>query len=189
MSFARGEATLEFKGPFGRRVGVVAGGRGMVADVDEFLRRLAEIDRKRNTTSQAFDASQVAGAEHLVHAARLALIAHATKHNFASSLNIELVCWVAAERQIGRAFRKVGVQRGEGELAFLTIGTSRPQLKAAMNEIFRELGIKRDDSVLELKRGKLSAIKKNFSISQKELRIAPLRKIVLERVALLALAR
>lgn len=189
MNLPRSVATFELRGPFDEWVVGVAGGKGEVADVDEFLRRLAEIDQKQNTTSQAFDASQVAGVEHLVHAARSALIAHATKRNLASSLNIELVCWVAAERQIGRAFEKVGVRGGKGELAFLTIGTSRTQVKAVMDEIFRELGIGRDDAVLELKRKKFFTLAKTFSISQEELWVAPLQKLVLERVALLALSR
>lgn len=189
MSFPRRATAFELRGPFGRRVAGVAGGRGAVKDVDEFFRVLAEIDKRQGTTSQAFDASRVAGAEHLVHAARSALIAHSAKHNFASSLGIELVCWVAAERQIGRVFEKVGVSKGSRELALLTIGTSRAQVKAAMAEIFRTLAIKRDDGVLELKRTKFPILQKTFSISRKELRVASIRNLILERIALLALAK
>ena len=188
MSLARA-AVFELRGPFGRRVVGVAGGRGTVADVDELLRKLAVIDQTRGTTSQIFDASRVAGVEHLVHAARSALIAHATKSNFASSLAIELVCWVAAERQIERAFDKVGVRPGDGELALLTVGTSSAQVKTAIAKIFRELKVEQDDAVLGLKREKFSVLQKTFSISQEELRVAPLQKLVLERVALLALSK
>lgn len=189
MRFPRKAAAFELRGPFGKRVISVWGGKRVVNNVDEIIRELAKIDRRRGTTSQAFDASRVAGAEHLVHAARSALIAHTTKHNFASTLNIELVCWVAAERQIGRAFEKVGVRRGSGELAILNIGTSPGQVKAAMAEIFRRLSIERDDAVLELRRAKFPALRKTFSIAQKELKVASLGKLILERIALLALAK
>jgi tRNA threonylcarbamoyladenosine modification (KEOPS) complex Cgi121 subunit len=189
MSFARGMATLELRGPFGRRVVGVAGGKGAVASTDEFLQKLAMIDQAMGTTSQVFDALQIAGAEHLVHAARSALIAHATNNNFASSLGIELICRTAAERQIGRAFEKVGVRRGAMELAFLVVGTSRVQVKTAMANIFREFAVERDDKVLELRRDKLPIIRRTYSISPEELKVVPFEKLILERVALLALAK
>jgi len=180
---------FELRGAFGKRVVGVVGGRVSVGDVDEFLRKLAKVDKENRTTSQAFDASCIAGKEHLVHAARLALIAHATKSNFASSLNIELVCWVAAERQIGRAFEKVGVHKGSKNLAILSLGNSRAQVRRALVNIRRELDMKRDDGVLELTREKVSKLLGVFSISKDELKIAPPQKLVLERVALLTLQK
>jgi tRNA threonylcarbamoyladenosine modification (KEOPS) complex Cgi121 subunit len=181
--------TMELRGPFGRRALCIAGGRGTVMSIDEILRRLAAVDREAGTTSQVFDALQVAGPEHLVHAARSALIALATKRNFASSLGMELMCRVAAERQIGRATEKVGVRQGVRELAFVVVGTSRAQVRAAMARIFHELEVEWDDGVLEFRRDKASAIQRTFSISREELGVAPLEKLVLERIALLALAR
>jgi tRNA threonylcarbamoyladenosine modification (KEOPS) complex Cgi121 subunit len=180
---------FKLRGPFGERIVGVVGGRASTRDVDEFLGKLAKADRKNRTTSQAFDASSIAGKGHLVHAARLALVAHATKKNFASSLNIELVCWVAAERQIARAFKKVGLRESSKELAILTLGDSRARIRHALANICRGLGIERDDGVLELTREKVGSLRKVFSISEDELKIAPLQKLVLERVALLALER
>lgn len=180
---------FELKGAFGKRVVGVVGGRANVGDVDEFLGKLAKADRENRTTSQAFDASSVAGKEHLVHAAHLALAAHAAKRNFASSLNIELVCWAAAERQIARAFEKVGVHKGSKGLAILALGGSRAQVRRALVSICRELGIERDDGVFGLTREKVSKLCKVFSISKDGLKIAPIQKLVLERVALLALER
>jgi len=180
---------FELKGAFGKRVVGVVGGRASVGDVDEFLGKLVKADRENRTTSQAFEASSIAGKEHLVHSSRLALTAHAAKRNFASSLNIELVCWTAAERQIARAFEKVGIHKGCKGLAILALGDSRAQVRRALVSICRELGIERDDGVLELTRGKVSNLCKVFSISDDELKVAPIQKLVLERVALLALER
>lgn len=180
---------FELRGAFGKRVVGVIGARARVGDVDEFLRKLTKVDKENQTNSQAFDASSIAGKEHLVHAARLALTAHATKKNFASSLNIELVCWVAAERQIARAFEKVGLRKGSKDLAILTLGDSRARVKQTLVNIRRELDMKRDDDVLELTREKVSKLLKVFLISKDELKIAPIQKLVLERVALLALEK
>jgi KEOPS complex subunit Cgi121 len=180
---------FELRGAFGKRVAGVVVGRAGVSDVDEFLRKLAKVDKENKTTSQAFDASCIAGKGHLVHAARLALIAHATKRNFAGSLNIELVCWAAAERQIERAFDKVGLHKGIKNLAILSLGNSRAQVRRALVNIRRELDIKQDDGVLKLTREKVSKLIGIFAISKDELKIAPPQKLVLERVALLTLQK
>jgi KEOPS complex subunit Cgi121 len=180
---------FELRGAYGKRVVGVVGGRARVDDVDEFLRKLAMIDKENLTTSQVFDASSIAGKEHLVHASRLALIAQATKKNFASSMNIELVCWAAGERQIARAFEKVGLHKSSKDLAILTLGDSRTRVKQASVNIRRELDIKRDDDVLDVTQEKVSKLLKVFSIPKDELKIAPIQKLVLERVALLALEK
>jgi len=180
---------FELRGAFGKCVVGVVGGRARVDDVDEFLRKLATIDKENQTTSQVFDASSIAGKEHLLHAARLALTAQATKKNFASSLNIELSCWAAAERQIARAFEKVGLHKVSKDLAILTLGDSRAQVKQTSVNIRRELGLKRADDVLDVTRGKVPKLLKVFSIQNDELKIAPIQKLVLERIALLALEK
>ena len=179
----------ELRGPFGRRIVGVIGGRSAVENVDELLRRLKKVDGENETISQVFDASRIAGEEHLIHSARFALIAHAVGENFASSLNVELLCWVAAERQIARAFEKVGLREGSETMAILVLGASRPKVKKAVLDVCRELSIARKDNVLELTREKNSKLVKIFSISKEELKIAPVQKLVLERVALLALER
>ena len=178
---------FELRGTFGKRAIGVAGGRMTVDDVDELLEELARIDSKRGTVSQIFDASRIAGKEHLLHAARLALIAQATGKNFASSLNIELACWVAGERQINRAFGKVGVRKGSMAVTVLTIGKTRFAVKCAQSDVVRELHIKRDDDVVEFVPKKIAALLKVFSIPKRELEIADIRKLVLERIALLSL--
>lgn len=160
-----------------------------MSDVDGILKNLARVDKKRGTISQVFDASCVAGPEHLVHAARLALISWMTERSFANSLNIELICWVAAERQIARAFEKVGLRVGNKTLAILILGNSRAQVKEATAAIFNELSLKRDDRVLEFTHKKALKLRKIFSISKNESKVAPIQKLVLERIALLALEK
>ena len=177
----------ELRGPFGKRVVGVVGGRTSVGKVDELLKKLKKVDGENETTSQVFDASCIAGVEHLVHSARFALIAHATGRKFASSLNIELLCWAAAERHITHAFEKVGLCEGSENVAILVLGASHQQVKNALADVCRELDITREDSVLELTREKTSKLVKIFSISKEELKIAPIKKLLLERVALLSL--
>lgn len=150
------------------------------------IQKLEEIDRMRGTVSQVFDASSIAGPKHLIHAARLAITAGDSGRGLADSLKMDLVCWVAGERRIGEALRKVGLRPDGREIAFLVLGDSTQRVRAALTDIFK-LGAKRDDKLLELSPKKGKKLKQRFLISQKELDIAPIGDLVLERVALLSL--
>lgn len=180
---------FKLKGPFGERFASVAGGRVKIENVDQLLGKLAEIDEKTGTTSQVFDASRIAGAAHLVHAARLALVSHATGKSLASSLNIEFVCWTAGSHQIEQALGRVGVGENTRTVALLTVGSSEDEVERARDEALRYLEIERDDVVLKIGPEKAPRLLEVFSISAKEREIADIQKLVLERMALLALQR
>jgi len=179
----------ELRGTFGKRVVGIVGGKLANEGIDETLDGLARIDRRYGTVSQIFDASRIAGKDHLLHAARLSLIAEATGKKFASSLNIELACWAAAERQIVRAFGKVGVLKGTGEIVILTLGKTSLAVKKSIDDFVRELLVERDDDVVELTPEKIPTLLRIFSIPKGELEISDIQKLVLERIALLCLQR
>jgi tRNA threonylcarbamoyladenosine modification (KEOPS) complex Cgi121 subunit len=179
----------ELKGTFGKRVVGIVGGKLVDEGINVILDRLARIDRRHCTVSQIFDASRIAGKDHLLQAARLSLIAEATNKKFASSLNIELACWAAAKRQIARAFGKVGVRKGTSEIAILTLGKTRLEVKKSIEDFVRELIVVRDDDVGELTTEKIPTLLKIFSIPKSELEISGIQKLVLERIALLCLQR
>ena len=180
---------LTLAGLFGKRALNIIGGKMTVRDVEETFRRLARIDDEHGTTSQIFDARFIAGKAHLAHAAKLALTAQSTRRNLTSSLGLELVCWAAGARQINLALERVGLREGSIEVAILTLGRSREAVRRAQADIFSEFGIKRDDSTLELTPEKARSLQSIFSISEKELEVAPIEKLVLERIALLSLER
>jgi len=180
---------FELKGAFGKRIASVMGALADVRDIDAMLKILATIDKRSQTIGQIFDADRIAGKKHLVHAAKLALTAQVTRMNFADSLNIELVCWASGLRQIVRAFDRVGVHKGCNRVAILTIGKSREEVKRAQMETLRELNLHRDDKVLDVNSKKISTLMKAFDISKKELEIAPIEELVLEKIALLSLQR
>lgn len=179
----------ELRGTFGKRVIGIVGGKLGNEEVNLVLEELARIDRRHGTVSQIFDASCIAGKDHLLQAARLSLISEATGKKFASSLNIELACWAAAERQIVRAFGKVGVRKGTSEVAILTLGKPRSAVKKSIDDFVRELLVGRDDDVIELTPKKIPTLLKIFSIPKSELEISDIQKLVLERIALLCLQR
>jgi len=189
MPVLLGYRLFELRGTFGKRVVGVVGARGTVQNIDAGLGIMAAVDKKTHTTNQIFDADHISGKEHLVHAAKLALTARTAHTNFAESFNIELVCWAAGARQINQAFERVGLHKGCERVALLTVGNTRDGVKRAQTEILRELGLNRDDRVLEVTAKKIPALMKTFGIQKPEQEIAPIQKLVLEKVALLSLQR
>lgn len=188
MSLPRRVIVYRVKGSSGVRVLGVASGTFDVDDVDVFVRKLAQTDAELGTVTQAFNSMRVAGVAHLVHASRLAIIAHESGRGFASTLAIELICWAAADRQIYRAFEKIGVRRGRNRLALVSIGNLASQVRKAIVKIFQDLGASWDNSLMEISSEKIPEIRRAFSITR-EAELAPIQKIVLERVALLALEK
>lgn len=180
---------FELIGTFGKRVVGIIGGRAVVEDIDWVLQKLSSVDGKYNTVSQVFDASRIAGKGHLLHAARLALMAHSAGERFASSLAVELVCWTAGLRQIDKALERVGIRRGTKELAILTIGDNQEQVEKAQSDLTRELRIERDDNVVELSPKKARRLREVFSLPKNLAENADVQKLLLERVALLSLEK
>ncbi|KXB02264.1 hypothetical protein AKJ44_00915 [candidate division MSBL1 archaeon SCGC-AAA261F17] len=180
---------LELNGPFGRRVLAITGAHAHVEDVESVIRKVRKISRANEVVSQIFNAKHIAGRQHLIHAARLALIAQEEGRNFADSQSIELTCWTAGLRQINQALERVGLRKGSAEVAILTIGGKVEKVKKAREEILHELGAKQGEGVLDLTPEKEPTLIRDFGISESELEVANLQSLVLERVALLSLER
>jgi tRNA threonylcarbamoyladenosine modification (KEOPS) complex Cgi121 subunit len=180
---------ITFRLPEVRQWVGLAGGRTGPLRVEEVLEKVREIDEERGTVTQVFDAGRVAGRVHLAHAARLALLSHSRGSGFADSLAVELVCWVAAEKQIKRALEKVGLREDSRTVALLSVGGERQKVEGTLGTILRETGMEREDGVMELHPSKLKILTEVFSLPREMVRKLGVQKLVLERVALLALER
>jgi len=175
----------------------VAGFRGVkIADVDGFLR--ATKDKTGNACVQFFDASLIAGFEHLRFAALNALNAFKGKVNISNSLAIETLLYASAQRQIKDALSLVGVKPDTGQVAVLILAESREQMSAILPVISKMLRGKRDDSVVDLTDSKMAGLKRLFKISDTELEAKKERKgaekqalldLVIEHMALLVTQR
>ena len=170
----------------GKWVGM-AGGRVEPPRVEEVLEKVRRIDGERGTVTQVFDARRVAGKAHLAHAARLALLHRSRGLGFADSLAAELACWVAADGQIKRALEKVGLRRDSRTVALLSVGEEREGVEGALAAVLREIGARREDGVMEFLPSKQRALTEAFSLPREMVRRLGIQKLVLERVALLAL--
>jgi len=143
---------------------------------------------------QFFDAGLIAGWEHLFFAALNALKAFENGVNVSNSLAIEILLFASAERQIKRAVKLLGVKPETSAAAVLVVAETPKEVTEILKAVSGLVPGERDDSVLELTKEKIEAIKGFFKISDLELQAKleeeglekrTLTDLVIEHMALL----
>lgn len=169
---------------------IVESGSLHVEDVDKMVSRLREIGDRHDCTVQAIDADYVAGQAHLQQALRLADRARKRNEGIARSRDVELLLYIAATRQIDRAF-ELGLAAGENEVVVVIdskqsgeAGGSEEQAAASVRSLL-------DPAPFESVAGDVATIESWFDITEQERSVADakLEALVCERVALLVLDR
>lgn len=172
-----------------KRTVKISGGKGKIDDVEEALEIVGDVDEKRGTISQLFNARMIAGKTHLIHASKMTLESLDSGNSFADDPSIELTCWVAGLRQINKAIDRVGIKEGQGEIAAVTIGKNENKVAEAQKKIFEKLGIKKDKESLKITEKKIEKISDAFSFSKEQLDVSNLEDLIVEEVALLSLEK
>jgi tRNA threonylcarbamoyladenosine modification (KEOPS) complex Cgi121 subunit len=147
------------------------------------------------------DADFVAGADHLLFATIHALSAFHQQTNRASTREMEILRFAAAERQISHALSLLGVSESTRRFGGVLLNSSSTILDSAYLEFLNRVEATDDASVLELTTpAKAQVIQKMFQITKAELdaicpsrkpndRRLALQKLVYDRCALLAITR
>jgi tRNA threonylcarbamoyladenosine modification (KEOPS) complex Cgi121 subunit len=147
---------------------------------------------------QFFDASLIAGWEHLYFAALNALNAFKSRNNVSNSVAMETLLYASAQRQIKEALELIGIKPGTQHVAVLIMSQTQKQADGVLRTVSQLLGDKLDDSVLALTDDKTDGIRKMFEISDAELEAKLQREglekqtlmdMVLEHMALLVTQR
>jgi len=175
----------------------IAGFRGVkLKDVNKFFQAVK--DKTDNACVQFFDASLVAGWEHLRFAALNALNAFKGNVNISSSLAMESLLYASAQRQIKEAVRLMGIKPNTSRVAALIVADTQEQTSATLKAVSQLLGGRRDDSVVDLTDDKIAVLSGFFGISSIELKAKMERKglekqaltdLVIEHMALLVTTR
>jgi len=159
---------------------------------DELLHEVKE--RIGEIHVQFFDASLVAGFDHLRFAALNALNAFKSKVNVSNSLAMETLLCASARRQIKEALNLVGIKPDTRRVVVLILTLSRKQASGVVGIVSELIGGKRDDSVVEFTEDKMSELMKMFDVSNVELETKTERKngrkqalmdLIIEHMALL----
>ncbi|MCW4018796.1 MAG: KEOPS complex subunit Cgi121 [Candidatus Bathyarchaeota archaeon] len=143
---------------------------------------------------QLFDADLVATWQHLYFAALNALTAFRNERNLSKSLAVETALYASAQRQIKKALDLIGLKPESTNTAVMLIGDAAESVETGFSTVTKHMGVKRDDSVLELSQAKRRRIREVFDVSDDELSAVfsdgdgaqALVALVVERAALLS---
>ncbi|KYK25004.1 hypothetical protein AYK25_05580 [Thermoplasmatales archaeon SM1-50] len=167
---------------------VVVGASGVINDVDTFLRQLLTFSNKHNLTVQAFNANMIYSSDHLISATTHAKRAFQQGTHATGSLALEILLYAAAERQIQKAIKKIGIRKGKQNIAFVLTDYLDNNIPINIDETVKEkllavVHLSSDDTVIQGDRMTL----KRFGITEKELSTVPKKRygdLILEKIAL-----
>jgi len=176
---------------------IIAGFRDVkIKDVNQFFQSLKT--KTGDACVQLFDASLIAGREHLRFAVLNALNAFKNKSNISSNVAIETLLYASAQRQIKDAVELLGIKPRTNRVAVLVLAQDSEQASVVLKFVSKLLGGKRDDSVVDLADNKMAGLTRLFRISKAELEAKTERKgaekqaltdLVIEHMALLVTQR
>lgn len=138
------------------------------------LRRASELEAE----IVLMDADKVCGVGHLESAVFHARRAFERETNASNTLGMEVILYASGERQISKAKRKMGLHQDTEKVAVVVLGPE----DAEVAQVLKELGLERDDSLLECSVDKAEA----FGIGAAELKAVGeemLPDLILEKVA------
>jgi len=162
-----------------------------IENIDFLFSKLKE--KIGDVSFQLFDADKIAGKMHVEFAVLNALKAFKDGRNISRSLPVEVLIYVSAQRQIGKAFQMVGLTSKTKNMVVVILSNIEQSSKI-LDEILSLTGGKINNKVLEINREKVKIIKKVFGISNLEIKTQMfaglgleeiVKKLVIERVALL----
>jgi len=186
--------TVDFLGS--HHIGVAAAGlvlpKGL--GVGEALEKVKSVEGA--LAIQLLNWRRVMGHLHLLQASSLAYKAFREGRMVSRSLSIELLLYIAGERQIREAIDKLGAR--EERVIAVSLALDESKAREAMFKTIEVLGAKEDDKLIDASLEKIEEVKEVFKISQEEVEaldrgkggeVEAVVKCVLSRVAELDLKK
>jgi KEOPS complex subunit Cgi121 len=157
----------------------IIGATGKIKNIDIFLKKISNIAQENNTIIQVFNADLIYGKKHITSAVEHAKRAMIRKTNTTNTIEMEILLYASGDRQLKNAISKMGVKKGNANIAFF-IENKSDEIEEI---ILKELLLKRDDKILK---GDINTLKK-FGITDDEIATVSKEKyghIILEKVAM-----
>ncbi len=161
----------------------IVGAQGKISDIENFLEKVDKYSKKNDVLIQVFDADLIFGKNHLISAYNHARRAFENSANTAKSIEMELLLYASGERQLKLAIPKMGVKKGNANIALVFIDDTDKGMDNKINEFVLELLLKKNDKVLE---GSLNTLKK-FGLNDSEIKTVAKDRyedLILEKIAM-----
>lgn len=148
---------------------------------------------------QLVDLDRVAGSRYLFLATFNAIKSFHSKQPISRSLGIEILLYIAANRQISESLKRVGITTDTRRIAALAVGDSTDQVSVAGSFLAELLNRRsRDELVDEWPPERVDNVRSGFGIGDKELRAIirksevrtkAIERLAIERSAMLAIKK
>ncbi len=151
---------------------------------------LSQLRTQGGLATQLADWRAVASSLHVLQASALAYKAFKEGRMVSKSLGMELLLYLAGERQIREAIAKVGAR--EGRVVVVCLAGSEEEATRNLSEVVRKLGATEDDELIELSSVKAEELIRRFNVNEEELEasraegegyLEALAKCIINRVA------
>lgn len=154
-----------------------------ITNIDSFLSEAKE--KAGDLEFQIFDADTIAGRKHLEYATLNALNAFKNGNNISRSQPVEIILYASGQRQIGKAFKTVGVKTQTKNLILLALTEQKNKAEELLKHLQEIVGGTVNDDIGEnFSIEKLENLKRIFNISNREIETLKTSKIKKETVIL-----
>ena len=158
--------------------------------------KLAASMSSDSLTVQLLNGLLIADETHLLSAAQNAINAKQGEYMLSRSLDVEVIVFASAQRQIGRALDALGVFDGLDEIAVVVVGTDTASVEKTIRDLADKIG---EETIppFSATSERIDRIKNHYQISDKEIEAiadseeiesqqAALSRCVVSRVSLVA---
>jgi tRNA threonylcarbamoyladenosine modification (KEOPS) complex Cgi121 subunit len=135
----------------------------------EELIQLAKSLSSDSLTVQLLNGLLSADETHLLSAAQNAINAKRGEYMLSRSLDVEIIVFASAQRQIGRALDELGVYDGLDDIAVVVVGTDSSAVKDCIQDLAGKIGSEVIPAFAATSE-RLERIKDHYQISDKEIR-------------------
>jgi tRNA threonylcarbamoyladenosine modification (KEOPS) complex Cgi121 subunit len=146
------------------------------------LIQLATSMSSDSLTVQLLNALLIANEIHLLSAAQNAIQAQQGDYMTSRSLDVEIIVFASAQRQIGRALEALGVHDGLAEIALVVIGTDPSSVERSIKDLADTIGTEILPSFTATSE-RIKRVKQHFQI---ESQLDALSRCIVSRVSLVA---
>jgi len=162
----------------------------------EELIQLARLLSSDSLTVQLLNGLLIADETHLLSAAQNAINAKQGDYMLSRSLDVEIIVFASAQRQIGRALDELGVYDGLDDIAVVVVGPDSSTVEDCIQDLTSRIGSEVSPAFAATSE-RIERIKDHYQISDKEIRaisdsdkiesqLAALSRCLVSRVSLVA---
>ena len=145
-----------------------------------------------NSPLQILDATFIAGSNHALFATLNALNAFKQGNNLSSHIEVEVLLYLSAQRQISKAIELIGVKTHTRHLVVMFLTSNREEAQRLELILQQSVSGQRDDSIIALDENKRVPLMQAFNITPVQIQattkqgLEALEALIIEKSAMLA---